>query len=82
MLEPIMSLEIICPEEYVGTISNDIQTRNGMILRVSELAGANKMECEVPLAAMFGFSKALPKLTGGRGAFSMEPQGYREAGEA
>jgi elongation factor G len=78
MLEPIMSLEIVSPEEFVGTISNDIQTRNGIILHVGELVGVSKMECEVPLAAMFGFSKALPKLTGGRGAFSMEPHGYRE----
>ncbi len=77
ILEPVMSLEIIAPEEYIGSISNDIQTRNGLIHHVGEISGVKKMACEVPLSAMFGFSKALPKLTGGRGTFSMEPHGYR-----
>jgi len=45
---------------------------------VENLTNIKKLECEVPLVEMFGFSKALPKLSGGRASFSMEPCGYKE----
>ncbi len=77
ILEPIMKLEILAPEEHLGEISNDIQSRRGLILDVTSVSRLKRTLCEVPLAEMFGFSKAIPKLTGGRGAFTMEPCGYK-----
>ncbi len=77
ILEPIMKLEILAPEVTMGEISNDIQRRNGLIVNVTDVTQLKRIVCEVPLAEMFGFSKALPKLTGGRGSFSMEPCGFR-----
>ena len=78
MLEPLMKLEIIAPENYIGDISSYLQPKQATILAIEQLDQAKKIQCTVPLAEMFGFSQALPKLTGGRGSFSMEPAGYKK----
>lgn len=77
LMEPIMRLEITAPENCVGEISGYLQTRRAVIHGMEEAGGVKKMLCEVPLAEMFGFSKALPKMSGGRGSFSMAPYGYQ-----
>lgn len=78
LLEPIMRLEILSPDECLGEISGFLQSKRAVIHGLESLPGVKKLSCEVPLAEMFGFSKSLPKLSGGRASFSMEPCGYQE----
>ncbi len=78
ILEPLMHLEILAPEETVGEISMYLQPRRAVINDMESLGPMKKIICKVPLAEMFGFGKALPQLSGGRGSFSMEPSGYQE----
>jgi elongation factor G len=62
----------------VGEITGYLQARRAVIHGIENLPDIKRLSCEVPLAEMFGFSKALPKLSGGRAGFSMEPCGYQE----
>ncbi len=78
VLEPLMNLEIVAPEDTVGEISMYLQPRRAIIRDIQQLDSVRKIICEVPLAEMFGFGKALPRLSGGRGSFSLEPSGYQE----
>ena len=78
VLEPLMRLEILAPDECVGDVSVYLQPRRAIIQAMTQVGQVKRISCQVPLAEMFGFSKSLPKLTGGRGAFSMEPCGYQE----
>jgi elongation factor G len=76
LLEPLVKLQILSPEECVGEISSYIQMKRALIHNIETIGKSKQMICEVPLSEMFGFSKALPKLSGGRASFSMEPCGY------
>ncbi len=78
VLEPVMRLEVLAPEEAVGEISMYLQPRRALINDIAQIGIMRKICCQVPLAEMFGFGKALPRLSGGRGAFSLEPCGYQE----
>lgn len=78
MLEPLMHLEILTPEESVGEISMYLQPRRAIISDIEHLGNIRKIVCTVPLAEMFGFGKALPRLSGGRASFSLEPAGYQQ----
>ncbi len=78
LLEPITKVEILSPENTIGEINAYLQSRRAVIYKVESLQDIKKLDCEVPLSEMFGFSKALPKLSGGRASFSMEPCGYQE----
>jgi elongation factor G len=78
LLEPLVKLEILAPENVIGEITGYVQARRAVIHGIDDAGSSKKLLCEVPLAEMFGFSKALPKLSGGRAAFSMEPCGYQE----
>ncbi|MDD5728892.1 MAG: GTP-binding protein, partial [Victivallales bacterium] len=78
LLEPLMKLDITAPEESVGEITGYLQMRRCVITGIGAVANSKVLHCEVPLAEMFGFSSALPKLSGGRASFSMEPFGYQE----
>ena len=81
ILEPLMHLEVTVPDECTGEITMYLQPRRAVIHDIASVGGARKIVCEVPLAEMFGFGKALPRLTGGRGTFTMEPSGYQEMPE-
>ena len=78
LLEPLMKLEITAPEDVVGEITGYLQMRRCIITGIDNVSNSKVLRCEVPLAEMFGFSSALPKLSGGRASFSMEPFGYQE----
>ncbi len=78
VLEPLMHLEILTPDDTVGEVSVYLQPRRAVIHEMASMGTVKRISCEVPLAEMFGFGKALPKLSGGRGSFSMEPCGYQE----
>ena len=78
ILEPLVKLDVIAPESVIGEITGYIQAKRAVIHGIHNVSTSKYLTCEVPLAEMFGFSKALPKLSGGRAAFSMEPCGYQE----
>ena len=78
VLEPVMRLEVVTPDDSIGEITGYLQPRRAVIHQMTALASGRRISCEVPLAEMFGFGKALPKLSGGRASFTMEPCGYQE----
>ena len=77
VLEPLMRLEVTAPDDCIGEISMYVQPRRAVIHEMVSVPAGRKILCEVPLSEMFGFGKALPRLSGGRGSFSMEPCGYQ-----
>jgi len=72
LLEPIMSLEVVALEEYLGDIVRDINTRRGKIEGMGMVGGSRVVKAIVPLSEMFGYATVLRTLTQGRGDFSME----------
>ena len=72
LLEPIMKLEVVSPDEYLGDISSDLNARRGKIEGVEMRGGSRVTKALVPLAEMFGYATILRTLTQGRGVFSME----------
>ena len=72
LLEPIMNVEIECPEEHQGSVSGDISSRRGVIVSTEIVEGISKIMAEIPLAETFGYSTDLRSLTQGQGVFSME----------
>ncbi|UMZ75390.1 elongation factor G [Natranaerofaba carboxydovora] len=78
LLEPIMKVEVICPEEYMGDVMGDINSRRGQIEGMEDRAGAKVITAYVPLAEMFGYATELRSRTQGRGTYSMEFSHYDE----
>ncbi len=77
-LEPVMDLECSVPEEYMGSVIGDLNTRRAKIVNLGTRGKLKTARCEVPLAEMFNYANALRSLTQGRAAFSMEPAFYAE----
>jgi len=78
ILEPIMSIEVRCPEEYFGSVVGDINSRRGMITGTEIVAGTQVVHGTVPLSETFGYSTELRSLTQGRATYSMEFDHYEE----
>jgi elongation factor G len=78
LLEPIMKVEVVVPEEYMGDVMGDINSRRGRIEGMDTRAGAQVIRANVPLAEMFGYSTVLRSKTQGRGVYSMEISHYEE----
>ncbi|MDA3799935.1 MAG: elongation factor G [Kiritimatiellae bacterium] len=76
LLEPVMALEVIAPEEYMGSMTGAICQRRGRIEGMDDQAGNKVVRGTVPLAEMFGFSNTIRTLTQGRGNFSMQFDRY------
>lgn len=76
ILEPIMSSEITCPEDYMGGVIGDLNSRRGKILNMTTRQGLQVIKAEVPLATMFGYSTALRSSSQGRASYSMEFSHY------
>ena len=76
LLEPVMSLEVTAPEEYMGSMTGAICQRRGRIEGMDDQAGNKIVRGSVPLAEMFGFSNTIRTLTQGRGSFSMQFDKY------
>jgi elongation factor G len=72
LLEPIMKLEIVSPDEYLGDIVGDVNSRRGRVEGMEMRSGSRVIKILVPLASMFGYATALRTLTQGRGVFSLE----------
>ena len=71
LLEPIMKVEVTMPEEYMGDIIGDLNSRRGRIEGMEDIGGGKMVKAYVPLSQMFGYSTDLRSRTQGRGNFSM-----------
>ncbi|ADL53406.1 elongation factor G [Clostridium cellulovorans] len=78
LLEPIMKVEVTVPEEYMGDVIGDINSRRGRIDGMENRAGAQVIRSFVPLSEMFGYATALRSKTQGRGTYSMETDHYED----
>jgi elongation factor G len=76
IMEPIMSAEIVCPEDYMGGVIGDLNSRRGKILNMTSRHGLQVIRAEVPLSTMFGYSTALRSSSQGRATFTMEFASY------
>jgi elongation factor G len=79
LLEPIMKLEVVTPEEYMGDIIGDLNRRRGQVLSMDDRAGAKVIKAHVPLSEMFGYVTVLRTLSSGRATSSMEFSHYAQA---
>jgi elongation factor G len=82
LLEPVMSVEVVVPEEYMGTIIGDLNSRRGRIEGIEHRAGSQVIKAMVPLAEMFGYATTMRGSTQGRATFSMHFARYEEAPRA
>lgn len=78
LLEPIMDVEVVIPEEYLGAISGDLNSRRGRIMGMDIKGKSQVVKANVPLAEMFTYANDLRSLTGGRGAYTMRFSHYEE----
>jgi elongation factor G len=78
ILEPIMKVEAVTPEEYMGDIIGDLNSRRGRVDAMEDKGKAKSVRAEVPLSEMFGYATALRSLSSGRANFTMEPSCYRQ----
>ncbi len=79
ILEPIMSVEVETPEDYMGDVMGDVNRRRGIILGMDDNAGVKVLKAEVPLSEMFGYSTSVRSLSQGRATYTMEFKKYQEA---
>ena len=78
LLEPIMKVCVIVPDEYMGDVIGDLNSRRGQIIQLEARPGAQQIDAHVPLAEMFGYATDLRSRTQGRGQYTMEPSHYVE----
>lgn len=78
LLEPIMDVEIVTPDDYMGDVVGDINRRRGLVLNIEDMPSGKTLCCEVPLSEMFGYSTDLRSITQGRSTYSMQFKKYNE----
>ena len=78
LLEPIMNVEIECPEDFQGTVVGDVIRRRGIMTSNDIVESVSVIKAEVPLAETFGYATDLRSLTQGQGTFTMELATYRQ----
>lgn len=76
ILEPMMKVTVIVPEDYMGDVIGDLNSRRGQIQGMEDRTGAKQINARVPLSEMFGYVNDLRSKTQGRGQYTMEPDGY------
>jgi elongation factor G len=79
LLEPVMSVEVVVPEEFMGTIIGDLNSRRGRIEGIDTRPGTQVITSYVPLSEMFGYSTELRSMTQGRATYTMHFHRYEEA---
>jgi elongation factor G len=79
LLEPVMKVEVVTPEDYLGPVNGDLNRRRGILQGTDESAAGRIIRAEVPLAEMFGYATDLRSMTQGRATYSMEFARYVEA---
>jgi elongation factor G len=83
LLEPIMAIEVVAPEEYTGDVIGNLSSRRGDIEGLEiRVEGIQSIKASVPLAEMFGYATRLRSMTQGRGTFTMEFKHYAPVSEA
>jgi len=78
LLEPVMKVEVVTPEEYYGDIVGDLNRRRGVVLGMEDVPAGKAVRAEVPLSEMFGYATDMRSATQGRASFSMEFEKYKE----
>ena len=78
LLEPVMKIEVVTPEDYMGDVMGDLNRRRGLVSGMEDSAGGKIINAEVPLAEMFGYATDLRSATQGRATYSMEFSRYAE----
>ena len=78
IMEPIMKVDVIVPDEYMGNVIGDLNSRRGQIQNQESQDGTARVTAEVPLSEMFGYATDLRSKTQGRGQYSMEPAEYQQ----
>ncbi|MDD2417530.1 MAG: elongation factor G [Oscillospiraceae bacterium] len=78
LLEPVMKVVVTVPEEYMGDVIGDINSRRGIMQGMEAISGAQRINALIPLSEMFGYATDLRSRTQGRGQYSMEPSHYAE----
>jgi elongation factor G len=79
LLEPVMSVEVVTPEEYMGDVIGDVTARRGRVQHMEARGHAQVVSCKVPLAEMFGYATDLRSVTQGRATYSMQFDSYEQA---
>ena len=82
LLEPVMAVEVIVPEDFIGEVSGDLSSRRGKIQNLESRSGVRAMEAKVPLAEMFGYATQLRSNTQGRATFTMQFSHYERVPQA
>ncbi|MDA8420826.1 MAG: elongation factor G [Pseudomonadota bacterium] len=82
VLEPVMAVEVVTPEEYMGSVNGDLSSRRGVILGMEDVPAGKVIRSEVPLAEMFGYATSLRSATQGRATYTMEFKKYALAPNA
>jgi elongation factor G len=82
LLEPVMALEVVTPEEHMGDVIGDLSSRRGTVVEVDAEPVSAKILVHVPLAELFGYTTTLRSLTKGRAVPSMEPSHFDSVPEA
>ena len=78
LIEPIMKVSVIVPDEYTGDVISDLNSRRGQVLGMEMRTGSQQVDAYVPLSEMFGYATSMRSKTQGRGQYSMEPSHYNE----
>jgi len=81
LLEPIMSIEVITPEQHLGEVMGDLSSRRAQISGTEVRGNAQVIKATVPLGEIFGYATTLRSLTSGRGTFNIEPSHYEKTPE-
>jgi elongation factor G len=82
LLEPMMKVEVVVPEEYMGGVTGDLHSRRGRVESTENRLSSTIIQCKVPLSEMFGYSTTLRSMTQGRATYSMHFSHYDEAPKA
>jgi len=78
LLEPVFSVEVVCPEDYYGDVVGDLSRRRGIVMGMEDVPAGKAVKAEVPLAEMFGYATDVRSMSQGRATFSMEFTSYKE----
>jgi elongation factor G len=78
LLEPVMSVEVVTPEDYYGDVVGDLNRRRGVVMGMHDVSAGKAVRAEVPLSEMFGYATSMRSATQGRATFSMEFAEYKE----
>ncbi|MBL4566604.1 MAG: elongation factor G, partial [Porticoccus sp.] len=79
LLEPVMNVEVVTPEDYYGDVVGDLNRRRGVVMGMMDVPAGKAVTAEVPLSEMFGYATDLRSATQGRATFTMEFEKYSEA---